>query len=142
MQRLKQGNEDLKKANPDQILVKWINYHLRKAKTGKVISNLGKDLQDSKALLYLLNRLDSKKCPVDVLKQNDPAISALTLVDNALALGVPNVITSYDIISGNSKIMTLFCSCIFNTNHGIKAIVENEYEPASMLDFGSGNEDI
>jgi len=115
---------------------------LRKAKVNRVVKDLGKDLQDSEALLYLLNRLDRKKCPIDVLQEKDMSLRALTLVDNALAIGVPNVITPYDILAGNVKINTLFCSCIFNTNHGVKPLRENEYEAASMFDFGSGNEEI
>ena len=62
------------------------------------------------------------------------------LIDNALNIGVPDVVTSYDILSANVKINTLFCSCIFNTIHGIKPIRENEFEPAPMLDFGQGND--
>jgi plastin-1 len=122
--------------------VKWINYNLRKAKVNRVVNNLGKDLQDSEALLHVLHRLDRKKCPIDVLKQKDMSFRALTLVDNALIIGVPNVITSYDILAANAKINTLFCSCIFNTNHGIKPISLNENEPAKMIDFGSGNEEM
>lgn len=70
------------------------------------------------------------------------SLRALTLVDNALMIGVPNVITSYDILAANAKINTLFCSCIFNTKHGIKPISDNENEPAKMIDFGSGTEEM
>jgi len=43
---LEDGEElaDLLKLPPEHILIRWINYHLRKAGQERQISNLGKDL--------------------------------------------------------------------------------------------------
>jgi hypothetical protein len=35
--------------------VRWINYHLKAAGQDPFVNNLGKDLKDSKALIYVLN---------------------------------------------------------------------------------------
>jgi hypothetical protein len=53
---LKDGEElaDLMKLPPEEILKRWLNYHLAKAGQ-EPVNNLGKDLKDSKKLLYVLN---------------------------------------------------------------------------------------
>jgi len=54
---LKDGEEvrDLKKLKPEEILIRWINYHLREAGQDRQIKNLGSDLKDSFALTHVLN---------------------------------------------------------------------------------------
>ena len=55
---LKEGEtiEDLKKLKPEDILIRWVNYHLTKAgKEGKHIKNLGGDLKDGTVMTYVLN---------------------------------------------------------------------------------------
>jgi plastin-1 len=59
---LKEGEEvhDLKKLSTDELLVRWINYHLSKlGKDDEKVTNLGKDIKNSKALIYVMTRLDS-----------------------------------------------------------------------------------
>jgi len=46
--------EDLMKVKPEAILLRWMNFHLSNAGQNK-ITNLGKDLKDSKALIYVCN---------------------------------------------------------------------------------------
>lgn len=48
--------EDLLKLPPEHILIRWINYHLRAAgKPERQVKNLGKDLEDSQVMMYVLN---------------------------------------------------------------------------------------
>lgn len=53
---LKDGEElsDLQKCKSEDILVRWMNFHLKAAGQPE-IKNLGGDLKDSKKLLYVLN---------------------------------------------------------------------------------------
>jgi hypothetical protein len=46
---------DLTKLSPEAILIRWVNFHLRKAGQDRQIKNLGGDLKDSVALLHVLN---------------------------------------------------------------------------------------
>ncbi len=50
--------KDLQKLKSEEILIRWINYHLMKNGQDRRIANLGKDLTDSFALTHVLNRLD------------------------------------------------------------------------------------
>jgi len=43
------------KLKPEDILIRWVNYHLAKAGQEKRIKNLGKDLADGSAMTYVLN---------------------------------------------------------------------------------------
>jgi len=50
--------EDLMKLPPEQILIRWVNFHLAKNNQSRRIKNLGKDTADSFAMYHVLNRLD------------------------------------------------------------------------------------
>jgi hypothetical protein len=49
MRLAEEGEElaDLLKLSPETILIRWVNYHLKKAGQERRIKNLGKDLSDS-----------------------------------------------------------------------------------------------
>jgi len=54
-----EDDEDFAKLTPEQLLIRWVNYHLKKAgQPMDPIHNLGKDIASSKAMLYVLNQLD------------------------------------------------------------------------------------
>ena len=42
--------QDLMKLPPEAILIRWLNFHLKKTGSEKKVSNLGSDLKDSVAL--------------------------------------------------------------------------------------------
>ena len=73
MRLAEEGEElkDLQKLPPEQILVRWINYHLKKRGQERRVTNLGGDLKDSIPLLYVLNSLDSSKCHLEALNEED-----------------------------------------------------------------------
>ena len=50
--------EDFLKLPLDQILLRWMNYHLKNAKHPKEIKNFHKDVKDGIAYTKLLNQLD------------------------------------------------------------------------------------
>ena len=77
--RLAEGDEemkDLQKLPPENILIRWINFHLKNAGQDTKITNLGKDLQDSKNLIYVMNQLDSSQCSLDALSEEDDVARA------------------------------------------------------------------
>ena len=109
--RLAEEGEDLaalNKLGPEKILIRWINFHLKKAGQDRRVENLGKDLQDSFALFHVLNQLDSSKCPLDGINDEDQEQRAEKMITNSQALGVPNLITAKDICKANVKVNTIF----------------------------------
>lgn len=71
---------DLQKLPPEQILIRWINFHLKQAGKDRRVANLGKDLADSEALLYVLNQLDKEHCKLDGLKEEDKTKRAQIMI--------------------------------------------------------------
>ena len=59
---------DLHNLQPEQILLRWLNYHLGKAGQPLIV-NIEEDLKDCKALLYVMNQIDSSKCNLDGLEE-------------------------------------------------------------------------
>ena len=126
--------DDLKKLTPEQILIRWMNFHLAAAGQERRVKNLGKDLSDSFALFHVLNRLDAGNCSLDGVNDADENARADKMIANALAMGVPDLVRARDITSGNAKVNTLFVAAIFNTRHGLQELTEEEYAAAGLLD--------
>lgn len=92
------------------------------------IDNLGKDLADSKSLLYVLNQLDKDKCNLEGLNEADNIARAQITIDNSKKIGCDDVVGAKDIPKGNSKVNSLFVAEIFNTKHGLPDLNEEEKE--------------
>jgi len=56
--------EDLLKLSPEQILLRWINFHLRKSGCGRHVTNLSSDIKDSVVYTDLLNQIASQELGV------------------------------------------------------------------------------
>jgi len=135
--RLALEGEDLNHLNklpPEQLLIRWINFHLKAAGVDREVKNLGKDLSDSFALLHVLNQLDKTKCSLDALAEEDLNKRAEQMILNSQALGVADICSARDITVGNSKVNTIFVAYIFNTKHGLTELTAEEYEAAGMID--------
>ena len=61
---------DLHNLLPEQILLRWVNYHLEKAGS-PLINNLEDDLKSCEVLLRILNQIDHSKCTTDGIEEND-----------------------------------------------------------------------
>lgn len=119
--RLAKENEelsDLNKLPAETILIRWMNFHLRNAEQ-KEIQNLGKDLTDSRALLYVLNQLDKKECTLEAIDEADELKRAENMVHQSRKIHVADVASAQDLIKGNAKVNTIFVAEIFNTRHGL-----------------------
>ncbi|GFO49374.1 plastin-3 [Plakobranchus ocellatus] len=58
--------EDLQKLSPEQILLRWVNYHLRNAGQDRRINNFSDDIKDSEVYTYLLHQIAPKESHVDL----------------------------------------------------------------------------
>lgn len=52
--------EDLHRMTTEDILMKWVNYHLKNARSARRINNFKSDLCDSEVYAILLNRVSVK----------------------------------------------------------------------------------
>lgn len=127
---------DLQKLPAESILIRWFNFHLKRAGVDKRVKNLGKDLQNSEIYTLLLNQID-KKYGLANLDESDLNKRAETVIANATDMGVPKFIVPAHIVSGNQKLNIIFAANIFNTRHGLPALNEEQIEMAGLI-----NDDI
>ena len=126
---------DLLKLSPEQLLLRWFNYHLKAAGYDKKITNFSGDVKDSEKYTILLNQLNKNLCDKSALNEPDKKKRAQKVIDNSKKLGAQSYITPDDIVSGNSKLNTLFVASIFNAYPGLAPATEEElYEAAKLLD--------
>jgi len=57
------------KLSPEQILIRWVNYHLAKSPCGRKISNFTADIKDSVAYIHLLTQIAPKDSGVNTLPE-------------------------------------------------------------------------
>ena len=126
---------DLLKLSPEQLLLRWFNYHLKAAGYDKKITNFSGDVKDSEKYTILLNQLNKSLCDKSALNEPDKKKRAKKVIDNSKKLGAESYITPDDIVAGNSKLNTLFVASIFNAYPGLEPATEQElYEAAKLLD--------
>ena len=126
---------DLLKLSPEQLLLRWFNYHLKAAGYDKKITNFSGDVKDSEKYTILLHQLNSSLCDKSALEEPDKKKRAKKVIENSKKLGAQSYITPEDIVAGNSKLNTLFVVSIFNAYPGLEpATDEEKYEAAKLLD--------
>ena len=126
---------DLLKLSPEQLLLRWFNYHLKAAGYEKKITNFSGDVKDSEKYTILLHQLNKNLCDKSALDEPDKKKRAKKVIDNSKKLGAESYITPEDIVAGNSKLNTLFVASIFNAYPGLEpATDEEKYEAAKLLD--------
>jgi plastin-1 len=88
--RLLQPGEDINdllKLPPEQILLRWVNYHLKNAgREDKCIKNFSGDIKDSEAYTILLNQLAPDRCNQNALREKDHEKRAGMVLENALKI--------------------------------------------------------
>lgn len=125
---LKEGEtlEDLMKLPPEQILIRWVNFHLERGQSDRRIANFSSDLADSEAYSVLLHQLDPAKCPL--VTGSDRLTRAEVVVANVTALGVDSFTRAQDIVKGNSKLNLGLLAQLFNANPGLAELTAEDME--------------
>nr|XP_009941144.1 PREDICTED: plastin-2 [Opisthocomus hoazin] len=114
--------EDLMKLSPEELLLRWANYHLENAGCNKV-NNFSSDIKDSRAYYHLLNQVapkgDEEGIPaitIDMsgLREKDDVQRAECMLQQAERLGCRQFVTATDVVRGNPKLNLAFIANLFN----------------------------
>ncbi|MGH0117461.1 UNVERIFIED_CONTAM: hypothetical protein FKN15_078155 [Acipenser sinensis] len=114
--------EDLMKLSPEELLLRWANYHLENAGCNKV-NNFSSDIKDSKAYYQLLSQIAPKgeedgipAIEVDMsgLREQDDVKRAECMLVQAERLGCRQFVTATDVVRGNPKLNLAFVANLFN----------------------------
>jgi len=127
--RLLEPGEDIAdfvKLPPEQILLRWVNYHLKNAGSPKRIANFSGDIKDSEAYTILLNQLDKEKCGKHPMQESDLTKRAELVLQNADKLGCRKFVKPTDIVKGNPKLNLAFVANLFNEHPGLEPLSEEE----------------
>uniref|UniRef100_A0A3Q3WM27 Plastin-3 n=1 Tax=Mola mola TaxID=94237 RepID=A0A3Q3WM27_MOLML len=114
--------EDLMKLSPEELLLRWANFHLENAGWQK-INNFSSDIKDSRAYFHLLNQIspkgteeDQPRIDIDMtgFSEKDDVKRADAMLQQADRLGCRQFVTPADVISGNPKLNLAFVANLFN----------------------------
>ncbi|KAK4355203.1 hypothetical protein RND71_024174 [Anisodus tanguticus] len=94
--------EELMGLAPEKLLLKWMNFHLKKAGYKKTVANFSSDLKDGEAYAYLLNVLAPEHCSPATLDVKDPTERA-----------------NLDIVEGSANLYLAFVAQIFQQRSGL-----------------------
>uniref|UniRef100_A0AC35TZE1 Calponin-homology (CH) domain-containing protein n=1 Tax=Rhabditophanes sp. KR3021 TaxID=114890 RepID=A0AC35TZE1_9BILA len=108
--------ESLRKMSPEDILVKWVNYHLEKAGCGKKLGNFTNDVQDSVIYTHLLHQIAPKGSGVGLgpLSVDGNVDRAGAMLEEAEKIGVREFVSAGDVSNGVYKLNLAFVANLFN----------------------------
>jgi plastin-1 len=105
------------KLSSEEVLVRWVNYHLTAAGSEKRIRNFGSDITDGEAYNVLLHQLGEHECAL--IRETDPLVCAERVMDNARRIGIDPFISPKDIVDGDRKLNLAFTAQLFRNRHGL-----------------------
>ncbi|KFV88543.1 Plastin-1, partial [Struthio camelus australis] len=115
--------EQLLKLSPEELLLRWVNYHLTNAGWQK-INNFSQDIKDSRAYYHLLNQIAPKgdnfeEVPIKIdfsgFHEKNDLKRAECMLQQAEKLGCRQFVTPADVVAGNPKLNMAFVANLFNT---------------------------
>ncbi|KAK5078487.1 fimbrin [Lithohypha guttulata] len=119
---------------PEQILLRWCNYHLKNAGWQKRVTNFSGDVKDGENYTVLLNQLKPDLCSRAPLQTRDLMQRAEQVLQNAEKLDCRKFLTPTALVAGNSKLNLAFVANLFNTHPGLEALTEEEKEGIEDFD--------
>ncbi|XP_029885149.1 plastin-1 isoform X1 [Aquila chrysaetos chrysaetos] len=146
---LNEGEEldQLMKLSPEELLLRWVNYHLANAGWQK-ISNFSQDIKDSRAYYHLLNQIAPKGDDLDELHikidfsgfhdKNDLR-RAEYMLQQADKLGCRQFVTPADVVAGNPKLNLAFVANLFNTYPALHKPDNSSYDLNLLEDLTPPN---
>lgn len=130
--------EDFFKLPPDQILLRWFNYHLKAANWPRRVTNFSKDVSDGENYTILLSQIKPDKCDRAPLQEQDLFTRAEMVLQRADAIGCHKYLTPGSMIAGNPKLNFAFVAHLFNTWPSLEPL--QEAPPVEVEEFDAEGE--
>ncbi|KAK3697075.1 fimbrin [Vermiconidia calcicola] len=121
---------------PEQILLRWFNYHLKNAKWHRNVKNFSADVKDGENYTVLLNQLAPNVCSRNPLQTSDLLQRAEQVLQNSDRLDPPcrKFLTPTSLTAGNPKLNLAFVANLFNNHPGLDPITEEEKQEIEDFD--------
>ncbi|KAI0530696.1 hypothetical protein KFK09_000243 [Dendrobium nobile] len=106
--------EELMSLPPEKILLRWMNFQLKKGGFNRAITNFSSDVKDSEAYACLLNVL-APEHSIKLSGKNvkDPLERAKLVLEHADRMGCKRYLTPKDIVDGSPNLNLAFVAHIF-----------------------------
>ncbi|KAK5452962.1 fimbrin [Exophiala xenobiotica] len=111
---------------PEQILLRWFNYHLKNAGWQRRVNNFSGDVKDGENYTVLLNQLKPDICSRAPLQTRDLLQRAEQVLENAEKIECRKFLTPKALVAGNPKLNLAFVANLFNTHPGLDPLTEEE----------------
>ncbi|CAO3610539.1 unnamed protein product [Cunninghamella blakesleeana] len=128
--------EEFLRLPPDQILLRWFNYHLKRANWHRTVNNFSKDVSDGENYAVLLNQLQPQTCadPQSIIRQQDLMTRAEAVLQEADKIGCRKYLTPKAMVAGNPKLNLAFVAHLFNTYPCLDPLTEEEIPEVEPFD--------
>ncbi|KAI4354181.1 hypothetical protein L6164_003073 [Bauhinia variegata] len=111
--------EELMSLPPEKILLRWMNFHLKKAGYKKTVTNFSSDVKDAEAYAHLLNVLAPEYTNPSTLAVKNPFERAKLVLEHADKMGCKRYLTARDIVEGSPNLNLAFVAHIFQLRNGL-----------------------
>jgi len=108
--------DEFRKLSPEQILIRWVNYHLARSNCGRQISNFQSDIKDSVAYIHLLHQISPKDANVTTTAEHetDERERAERMLQEADKIQCRAFVSADDVVDGNYKLNLAYVANLFN----------------------------
>ncbi|XP_044494137.1 fimbrin-5 [Mangifera indica] len=114
-----QDVEELIGLPPEKVLLKWMNFHLKKAGYQKEVTNFSSDLKDGEAYAHLLTALAPEYSSPGTFDTKDPTEKAAKVLEQAEKMDCKRYLTPNDIVEGSPNLNLAFVAQIFQQRNGL-----------------------
>ncbi|XWS76003.1 hypothetical protein CRYUN_Cryun01aG0140200 [Craigia yunnanensis] len=111
--------EELMSLPPEKILLRWMNFQLKKSAYKKTVTNFSTDVKDAEAYAQLLNVLAPEHSNSSTLAVKDPLQRAKLVLEHADRMGCKRYLTAKDIVDGSPNLNLAFVAHIFQHRNGL-----------------------
>ncbi|KAJ8440349.1 hypothetical protein Cgig2_012785 [Carnegiea gigantea] len=116
--------EELMNLPPEKILLRWMNFQLKKAGYKRVVTNFSPDIKDGEAYAHLLNVLAPEHSNPMMFTVKDPLERAKLILEHADRMGCKRYLTAKDIVEGSPNLNLAFVAHIFQHRNGLSTQTE------------------
>ncbi|WJX91822.1 Fimbrin-2 [Trifolium repens] len=111
--------EELMNLPPEKILLRWMNFHLKKSEYKKIVTNFSSDVKDAEAYAHLLNVLAPEYTNPSTLAVKNPFERAKLVLEHSDKMGCKRYLTARDIVEGSPNLNLAFVAHIFQHRNGL-----------------------
>lgn len=132
--------EDFLKLSPEQILLRWLNYHLQNAGSSRQATNFTKDLADSEILTIVMKQIAPECCGMKPMSESDLTQRAELMLQESEKIDCRKFVTPKEIVNGHPRLNLAFVANLFNTRPGLEALSEAEKASLDEALFAAGGD--